>query len=150
MCLPLSGSPYCACSHLANNHKSRLKKPDYEALRPILGCAPIGTIKSRVSGANVGRRSEPAAMYTYFTDTPAIDGAVKMAQRKNYQSKPHHQHQNYADNRVGTLKDAIDGVMGRSGAPANLWLFTLIFLCILLSHMPNDSLGDRSPLNALL
>ena len=36
--------------------------------------------KSRFPGANVGRRNEPVAMDTYFSDTPAIGGAVKMAQ----------------------------------------------------------------------
>jgi hypothetical protein len=34
-----------ACSHLANNHKTRLKEPDYEALRPNFGWVPIELIK---------------------------------------------------------------------------------------------------------
>jgi hypothetical protein len=92
-----------ACSYLANNHKTRLKDPDYEALRPNFGWAPIGIIKktfakstqffrnmfrlplrkhfkSRFPGANVGRRNEAVAMDTYFSDTPALGGSVKMAQ----------------------------------------------------------------------
>jgi hypothetical protein len=148
-------------------------------------------------------------MDTYFSDTPAIGGAVKMAQIfvgrktlvtdvypmnhehqipctlehnikdrgametiisdgaraaigpriksicgifsiKNYQSEPHHQHQNYAENRIGTLKDATNRVMERSGAPAETWLLALMYVCILLNHMSNDSLGDIAPLNALL
>ena len=36
--------------------------------------------KSCFPGANVGRRNEPVAMDTYFSDTPAIGGALKMAQ----------------------------------------------------------------------
>ena len=36
--------------------------------------------KSRFPRANVGQRTEPVAMDTYFSDTPAIGGAVKMAQ----------------------------------------------------------------------
>jgi hypothetical protein len=148
-------------------------------------------------------------MDTYFSDTPAIGGALKMAQIfvgrktlvtdvypmtsesqipcplehnikdrgametiisdgaraaigpriknicglftiKDYQSEPHHQHQNYAENRVGTLKDATNRVMERSGAPANLWLLALIYMAILLNHMSNETLGDIAPLNALL
>jgi hypothetical protein len=92
-----------ASSHIANNHKTRLKEPDYEALHPNFGWAPIETIKktfakttqlfrnmyrlplckhfqSRFPGANVGRRHEAVAMDTYFSDTPAIGGALKMAQ----------------------------------------------------------------------
>ena len=34
-----------ATSHLPNNHKTRLKDPDYEALRPNFGWAPIKLIK---------------------------------------------------------------------------------------------------------
>jgi hypothetical protein len=221
-----------ACSHLANNHKTQLKEPDFEALRPNFGWAPIEMIKktfakstqffrnmyrlplrkhfkSRFPGANVGRRNEAVAMDTYFSDTPAIGGAIKMAQIfvgrktlvtdvypmnqenqipctlehnikdrgametiisdgakaatsartksvcgiftiKDYQSEPHHQHQNYAENRVGTLKDGTNRVMDRSGAPSNLWLLALIYVCILLNHMVNDSIGGKAPLNALL
>ena len=92
-----------AISNLANNHKTRFKEPDYEALCPNFGWSPIETIKktfakstqffrnmfrlplhkhfkSRFPGANVGRRNEAVAMDTYFSDTPAIGGAVKMAQ----------------------------------------------------------------------
>ena len=69
---------------------------------------------------------------------------------KNSQGEPHQQHQNYAENRIRTLKDATNGVMERSGAAANLWLLALIYVCVLLNHMSNDSLGDIAPLNALL
>ena len=165
--------------------------------------------KSHFPAANVGRRTEPVAMDTYFSDTPAIGGAVKMAQVyvgrktlvtdgypmnlekqipatlehnikdrgametvisdgakaatsarikslcgifqiKNYHSEPHHQHQNVAENRIGTLKDTTNRVMERSGAPAGLWLLALLYVCILLNHMVNDSLGEIAPLTALL
>ncbi len=178
-----------AYSYYASNHKTRLKEPDYEALRPNFGWAPLDTIKktfakttqffrniyhlplrkhfkSRFPGANVGWRNEKVAMDTYFSDTPAIGGSVKMAQIyvgrttlvtdvypmtsenqipctfehnikdrgametiisdgakaaigarnkaicgtytiKDYQSEPFHQHQNFAENRIGTLKTAL-------------------------------------------
>ena len=53
---------------------------------------------------------------------PRIKAICGIFTVKNYQSKPHHQHQNYAENRVGTLKDATNCVMERAGAPANLWI----------------------------
>ena len=82
-----------AASHLANNHKTKLKEPDYEALRPNFGWATIEMIKktfatstqffrnmyrmplrkhfkSRFPGANVGRRNEPVAMDTFFFGHP--------------------------------------------------------------------------------
>ena len=45
---------------------------------------------------------------------------------KDYQSEPHHQHQNYAENWVGTLKSGTNRVMERSGAHASLWLLALV------------------------
>jgi hypothetical protein len=165
--------------------------------------------KSQFHGANIGRRNEPDATNAYFSDTPAIGGAVKMAQIlvesktlvkdvyptmtesqtpctlehnikdrgavdtiishdtmaaigprikaiseldavKNYQSEPNHQHQNYAEKRVGTLKDDNNHAMDRSGAPGNLWPLALIFLCILLNLTSNHILGNINPLNAIL
>jgi hypothetical protein len=79
-----------------------------------------------------------------------IKGICSLYTIKNYQSEPHHQHQNYAENRVGTLKDTTNRVMERSGAPANLWLLALIYVCVLLNHMANQVLGNIAPLHALL
>jgi hypothetical protein len=96
------------------------------------------------------------AMETIISDgaKAATSASVKntcgMFQVKQYQSEPKHQHQNYAENRIGTLKDGTNRVMDRSGAPANLWLLALIYVCILLNHMVNETLGDISPLTALL
>ena len=69
---------------------------------------------------------------------------------KDYQSEPHHQHQNYTENMIGTLKDGTNCVMERSGAPAEMWLLALIYVTILCNHMANLILGDIAPLNALL
>lgn len=79
------------------------KPPDYEALRPRFGWAPVDVIaktfkattqfarsnhripmrhhfKSRFPALNVHRRNEPVATDTVYSDTPAIDNGSKIAQ----------------------------------------------------------------------
>jgi hypothetical protein len=84
------------------------------------------------------------AMETIISDgaKAAIGSRIKaicgMYTIKNYQSEPYHQHQNC----IGTLKDGTNRVMEKSGA--------LVYMCILLNHMTNETLGDIAPLTALL
>jgi hypothetical protein len=184
------------CYHLAHNHKSRPTEPDFEALCLNFGWAPIGITKKIFVG-------------TYFSNTPTIGGAVKMATIfveskplvnkvypmivanqatspldpnikdrgamgttiydgakavicpriknlcgtytvKNNLREPHHQHPNYAENKVETLKDRTNHVMKRSRAPPNLWLLALMYVCILLYRMTINSLGNITPFNVLL
>jgi len=86
-----------------NKHEVKGKEPDYAALRPVFGWAPIDIIKktfsattqfaretlrgtlrehyrSRFPALNVHRRAEAVATDTVYSDTPAVDSGVKMAQ----------------------------------------------------------------------
>jgi hypothetical protein len=69
---------------------------------------------------------------------------------KNNLREPHHQHPDYAENKVGTLKGSTNHVMKRSRAPPNLWLLALMYVCILLYRMTINRLGNIAPLNVLL
>jgi hypothetical protein len=41
---------------------------------------------------------------------------------KDWQSEPHHQHQNYAERHYALIKSRTNIIMNRTGAPANTWL----------------------------
>jgi hypothetical protein len=79
------------------------------------------------------------AMETIISDgaktatSARIKSLCGIFQIKNYQSEPHHRHQNFAENRI-----------------AGLWLLALLYVCTLLNHMVDDSLGEIAPWTALL
>ena len=66
-----------------------------------------------------------------------------------YMSEPHHQHQNFAENRIGTLKDYSNRIMDRFGAPAYTWLLCLTYVAGLLNILANPNLGWRTPYEAM-
>ena len=66
----------------------------------------------------------------------------------DWQSEPHQQQQNPAERRFQTVKTAANRIMDRTGAPPNTWFLCLTYVCFLLNHTYNISLGDV-PLNRL-
>jgi hypothetical protein len=48
-----------------------------------------------------------------------------------------------------TLKAATNRVMNFSGAPANTWLLSLMYVCILLNRLASTALGWKTPLQVL-
>ena len=67
----------------------------------------------------------------------------------NYMSEPEHQHQNFAENRIRTLKDTSNRVMDQTGAPGYAWLLCLIYVASLLNHLANANLEDLPPLTKM-
>ena len=70
---------------------------------------------------------------------------LRMYKCGNYMSEPEHQHQNFAENRIRTLKDTSNRIMDRTGAPGYTWLLCLIYVAALLNHLANANLGDFTP-----
>jgi hypothetical protein len=66
----------------------------------------------------------------------------------NWQSEPHQQHQNLAERRYQTIKNWINCILDRTGAPANTWLLAPQHVCFLLNHMYNNNL-NALPLTCL-
>ena len=60
---------------------------------------------------------------------------------KSWQSEPYQQQQNPAERRYQTIKRATNRVLDRSGAPDYAWLLCLQYVCYLLNHAYNDTLG---------
>jgi hypothetical protein len=52
---------------------------------------------------------------------------------QDWHSEPHHQNQNFAENRYNTIKAASNRVLNLSGAPANIGLLALAYVCPLAS-----------------
>jgi hypothetical protein len=51
-----------------------------------------------------------------------------------WQSEPHQHHQNPAEQRYQTIKNATNRILDHTGAPALLWLLCLQYVCYLLNH----------------
>ena len=71
----------------------------------------------------------------------AIDG---------WQSEPHNKNQNYAERGWRDTKVHSNRVLERSGAPKNVWLLALEYVCELLNHVARERLGWRTPIEWLL
>ena len=59
----------------------------------------------------------------------------------DWQSEPHQQQQNPAERRFQTVKNAANRIMDRTGAPPNTWFLCLTYVCFLLNHTYNGSIG---------
>ena len=65
------------------------------------------------------------------------------------QSEPHHQHQNPAERGILDVKNKVNLILDRTGAPAFLWLLCLQYVCLVLNCIAHRSLGWRTPLQVL-
>ena len=74
---------------------------------------------------------------------------LRMYKCSNYMSEPEHQHQNFAENRIRTLKGTLNRIMDRTRAPGYTWLLCLIYVAALLNHLANANLGDLTPLTTM-
>jgi hypothetical protein len=68
---------------------------------------------------------------------------------QDFQSEPHNQQQNFAENRIRTLKDWTNRIMDRVGAPEGTWLLCVQYVAELLSHLANKNLDGLTPLAKL-
>ena len=80
--------------------------------------------------------------------TKVVD-ILRMYRCGNYMSEPEHQHQNFAENRIRTLKDTSNRIMDRFGAPGYTWLLCIIYVASLLNHLANPNLDDLPPLTKM-
>ena len=64
---------------------------------------------------------------------------------KDWQSEPHNQQQNMAENYIGKALNRTNVVMDRTGAPAKYWLLCLMYVATLLNFTANPSLNWQIP-----
>ena len=62
-----------------------------------------------------------------------------------WQSEPHNQQQNPAEQRCGRAKAAADGVLNGSGVPAYCWPLALLCACYIMNRLACEALDWDSP-----
>ncbi len=67
----------------------------------------------------------------------------------DWQSEPHYQHQNPAERRYQDVKRTTNRVLDRTGAPPELWLLAMQYVCYVLNHCSCPSLDGKVPLTVL-
>jgi hypothetical protein len=65
---------------------------------------------------------------------------------KDFQCEPEYQHQNFAERKIGDVKQLSSGIMDRTGTPARFWLLCLFYVIFLLNHMSSDALHGITPI----
>ncbi len=67
----------------------------------------------------------------------------------DWQSQPHHQHQNKCERHYQTIKAMTNKVMDRKGIPAAAWLLCLAWICGVYNILSNPALAGNLPFEAL-
>jgi len=67
----------------------------------------------------------------------------------DWQSEPHHQHQNFAEGRWGVIKAYTNNTLNRTGAPPSTWLLCIMWVCFVMNHLATAQLNYRTPMEAL-
>src|SRR5574339_96692 len=65
---------------------------------------------------------------------------------KDWQSEPHQQHQNAAERRYQDVKRIANTLLDCTGAPPSLWFLALTYVCMILNHTANASIGHAIPM----
>ncbi len=65
---------------------------------------------------------------------------------KDFQCEPHHQHQNFAERKIGDTKRLTDAIMDRTGTKATYWLLCLLYVVYLMNHLASDVLCGLTPI----
>ena len=69
---------------------------------------------------------------------------------EDWQSEPHHQHQNIAERKYQVVKSFVNNIMNRTGAIAGAWLLCLQYVCFLLNHLAVPTLDWRTPMEVMM
>src|SRR6478609_2890816 len=68
---------------------------------------------------------------------------------QDWQSEPHQQHQNAAERHYQDAKRLANTLLDRTGAPPSLWFLALTYVCLILYHTANASIGNAIPMQVL-
>jgi len=67
----------------------------------------------------------------------------------DWHSEAHHQHQNFAEHRWRHTKKNVEWLMNLRKCPPEVWLLALQYVCSVMNHTAEESLGNRPPLQIL-
>jgi hypothetical protein len=66
-----------------------------------------------------------------------------------WQSKPNHQHQNFAKRCIATIEANTNKILNCIGAPDSTWLLCVTYVCYVFNHLAHESLENGTPLEIL-
>jgi len=67
----------------------------------------------------------------------------------DWHSEAHYQHQNFAEHRWRHIKKNVEWLMNLRNCPPEVWLLALQYVCGIMNHTAEKSLGNRPPLQIL-
>ena len=67
----------------------------------------------------------------------------------DWQSEPMQRHQNFIEYYYQTVKTSANCILDQFGAPAETWLLALKYVAYVLNQVAHESLGYKTPLQAL-
>jgi hypothetical protein len=95
------------------------------------------------------------AMDKLFSDRAQVEISKKVTDITRaynidqWQSEPHHQHQNFAERRIATIEANTNNILNHTGAPDSVWLLCVTYVCYLFNHLAHESLHNRTPMEVL-
>ena len=78
----------------------------------------------------------------------AVQEILRMYAIKDFQCETHHQHQNFAEQRIHKVKKLSNTLLDHSGSPPSLWLLCVQHVVYILKHLSTESLQWKTPLEA--
>jgi hypothetical protein len=100
----------------------------------------------------IQRRGAPSKLVSDCAQAE-ISGRVKDILRSliigDWQSEPHQQHQNPAEQKYHNVKWMANTILDRTGLPPQTWLFALMCVCFVLNFTASASLNWRTPMEIL-
>ena len=93
---------------------------------------------------NIRERGAPARLLSdrgQVIVSKAVQNVLRTLCIESWQSEPHQQQQNPAERHVQTVKNTTNRVLDRTGAPSSTWLLCMQYVCFLLNHVFNSTLG---------
>jgi hypothetical protein len=115
---------------------------------------PLKTEKAFVSILQdvIRRRGAPSKLVSNRAQVE-ISGRVKFILRSliigNWQSEPHQQHQNLAEQKYQDVKRMANTIVDRTGSPPQTWLLALMYVRFVLNFTASASLNWRTPMEIL-
>jgi Reverse transcriptase (RNA-dependent DNA polymerase) len=117
---------------------------------------PMGQSDKRFTQALMDEIRKYGAMDRIISDNAKaqVSARVKEILRtfciKDWQSEPHKGNQNFAERGWKDTKTKTNNLLNSSGAPAELWLHALQYVCTIQNHTAVASLNHRTPIEWLL
>ena len=117
---------------------------------------PLGTTDKQFIRALMEEIRKRGAMNTLISDQAKAQISARVLEIlrtfviDNWQSEADQQWQNYSERGYKNTKEWVNALLNISGAPPELWLLALYYVCFLQNHTAYKSLGWRTPTEWLL